>query len=70
VAGGTAGAGPHLHYSVYTTPGQSFASNVMSNVFGADYMSRAMTNKPPKNAPSTKTVYDPLFFYNKNKGKY
>jgi murein DD-endopeptidase MepM/ murein hydrolase activator NlpD len=63
-------AGVHLHYSVYTAPGRSFSKNVMSNIFGPGYAETAMANKPPNNAPSTKTVYDPTAFYNKYKYKY
>jgi murein DD-endopeptidase MepM/ murein hydrolase activator NlpD len=62
--------GIHLHYSVFTVPKQSFAENVMANIFGKDYMSTAMMNKPPENKPSTKTVYDPTVFYNKYKDIY
>jgi murein DD-endopeptidase MepM/ murein hydrolase activator NlpD len=57
---GTTGksTGDHLHYSVYTKPGQSYAANVMGNIFGKDYMNTAMTNNS-----NTKTVYDPTAFY-------
>ena len=57
--------GEHLHYSVYTKPGKSYAANVMANIFGAGYMGSAMTNNT-----NTKTVYDPLGFVNKYKSKY
>jgi murein DD-endopeptidase MepM/ murein hydrolase activator NlpD len=63
-----ASTGEHLHYSVYTKPGKTYATNIALRIFGADYMNTAMTNKPPNDAPSTKTVYDPLGFYNKYKG--
>jgi murein DD-endopeptidase MepM/ murein hydrolase activator NlpD len=61
--------GIHLHYTVFTAPGKSFAENVMANTFGWDYAGSAMTNKP-KDTPSTKTVYDPTAFYNKYKDIY
>jgi murein DD-endopeptidase MepM/ murein hydrolase activator NlpD len=63
-----ASTGEHLHYSVYTKPGKTYATNIALRIFGADYMNTAMTNKPPNDDPSTKTVYDPLGFYNKYKG--
>jgi murein DD-endopeptidase MepM/ murein hydrolase activator NlpD len=56
--------GTHLHYSVYTKPGQTYATNVALRIFGNDYFSTAMTNNT-----NTKTVYDPLYFYNKYKDK-
>jgi murein DD-endopeptidase MepM/ murein hydrolase activator NlpD len=57
---GTTGksTGDHLHYSVFTKPGKSYATNVMANIFGIDYMSTAMTNNS-----NSKTVYDPSLFY-------
>jgi murein DD-endopeptidase MepM/ murein hydrolase activator NlpD len=69
---GTTGTstGEHLHYSVYTAPGKSYAASVMLNIFGKDYAGTAMTNKPPNDAPSSKTVYDPTVFYYRYKNKY
>jgi murein DD-endopeptidase MepM/ murein hydrolase activator NlpD len=57
--------GEHLRYSVYAKPGQTYAANAVSRIFGANYMDTAMTNNS-----KDKTVYDPLYFYNKYKGKY
>jgi murein DD-endopeptidase MepM/ murein hydrolase activator NlpD len=57
--------GEHLHYSVYTVPGQVFAENVMSNIFGRGYAETAVNR-----TGGGKTVYDPTAFYNKYKYKY
>jgi murein DD-endopeptidase MepM/ murein hydrolase activator NlpD len=67
---GSVSTGVHLHYGVYTEPGKAFSTNVMSKIFGANYMDEAMANKPPNNGPSTKTVYDPTSFYAKYMNKY
>jgi murein DD-endopeptidase MepM/ murein hydrolase activator NlpD len=55
----------HLHYSVYTTPGKSYAANVASRILGKDYLSTAMTNNTKE-----KTVYNPTAFIDRYKGKY
>jgi hypothetical protein len=67
---GSVSTGPHLHYTVFTKPGQTYATNVALRIFGKDYMDTAMPNKPPNNIPSTKTVYDGTSFYERYRSKY
>jgi murein DD-endopeptidase MepM/ murein hydrolase activator NlpD len=57
--------GVHLHYDVYTKPGQTYATEVASRILGQNYKETAMTNKT-----KTKTVYDPGRFYYSYKNTY
>jgi murein DD-endopeptidase MepM/ murein hydrolase activator NlpD len=59
---GSVSTGPHLHYTVFTKPGQTYATNVALRIFGKGYMNTAMTNNT-----RTKTVYDGTSFYEKYK---
>jgi murein DD-endopeptidase MepM/ murein hydrolase activator NlpD len=68
--------GNHLHYSVYTSMGDTYSTTTAKTLLGADYASTAMQSYYVDSAgkkttvKNNKIVYDPTFFYQMNKDRY